>query len=170
MEKCFTTDEECIGLDCKFIAPKEKLNLCRREEMKDEILLVHNLFDMIENCSNDKKYIRDISSKLSYAANTINVNMNDELSEVLNIIKRFSLLLYEFKDKIVEDDDIAKLMCSFSNELKKWFDNNFLKKPESDNDRVHLQSILSDINTLEMSLGQCMLPIDDEESLDDMFF
>ncbi len=166
MKKCIQSTNSCIGRDCRDFSA---LSLCCKEEIEDERAIAQNVVDAISDCSRDKYSIQNVSSKLSYAAQVINRSVEEERMEVFPIIQRFSVLIYEFQDKILHDTTIADLTCSFSNELQKWFSQHFLKSPEFELIPIQRQSIISDINTIEMALGVCMIETP-EETLDDIFF
>lgn len=137
--------------------------------MKKEAVL--SLINTIDDCAKDHKSLLKVSSKLSYAAHTINKNNEEERIEVLPVVKRFSFLLYEFQDKILHDSTTRDLACTFTHEVQKWFRYRFLGDEYPFSPPVQYQSILADMNTIEMGLGVCMLPIYSEnDSLDDLFF
>lgn len=166
MKKCIKSPQTCLGRDsqnhCQF-------KLCCKEEIQDEIEIAQNVIDAINDCSPNKESLLKVSSTLSYAAQVINKNEEEERIEVLPIIHRFSVLIHEFQEKILLDTDITNLACSFSNELQKWFRLHFLEGVEHNFALVQRQSILADINTIEMALGLCMIE-DCSDSLDDLFF
>ena len=167
MKKCIKTPELCLGRDCQDFSQPD---LCCKEEIKEEIAIAQNVVDAISDCTRNKESLQHISSKLSYAAQVINKNQEEERIEVFPIIRRFSVLIYEFQDKILHDTTIADLTCSFSNELQRWFTQHFLNSTEHNFLPVQKESILADINTIEMALGVCILDTYDESSLDDLFF
>jgi len=166
MKKCINTAETCLGRDCQDFTHAE---LCCKEEIQEEIAIAQNIVDAISDCTRNKESLQQISSKLSYAAQVINKNEEEERIEVFPIIRRFSVLIYEFQEKILHDSTIAELTCSFSNELQRWFTQHFLSGTDHSLMPVQRQSIIADINTIEMALGVCMIE-DHSESLDDLFF
>ena len=170
MKKCVTTDEICLGDDCQEYTDKPTLASCRREEIKDEQYLIQNLIDMIDDCRCEIEYLQKYSSKLSYAAQIINKNINNELTEILSVIQRSSLLIYEYAEKIIQSSDISELIKSFSGELKKWLIDHFLTDTHCTLYSVQVPSIVSDISTIEMALGVCMLSDVCEDPLESMFF
>ncbi len=168
---CIKDPIPCIGRDCRDLVMHGKLKLCCRDEIQDEKDTVLNLIDTIDDCAKDHKGLLNVSSKLSYAAHTINKNGEEDLIEILPVVKRFSLLMYEFQDKILSDKTISDLTCTFTHEVQKWFRYRFLKEEYPFSLPVQYQSILADMNIIEMGLGVCMLPTHyDSDSLDDLFF
>lgn len=168
---CIKGPAPCIGRDCRDLKLRKGQVLCCREEIQDEKDTVLNLIDTIDDCAKDHKSLLRVSSKLSYAAHTINKNGEDDLIEVLPVIKRFSLLLHEFQEKILNDKSISDLTCTFTHEVQKWFRYRFLRDEYPFSLPVQYQSILADMNIIEMGLGVCMLPVHcDNDSLDDLFF
>lgn len=167
MKQCINDPVECIGRDCRDLS--QAIKLCCREEIKEEKEIVQNLIDAIEDCDYSKQSLQRVGSKLSYAASIINKNDENELMDILPVVKRFSLLLYEFQDKIQYDSTIGNIACSFISELKKWFSYRFLQEFSSFEHPVQAQSITADLNTIEMALGVCMIEVSDD-SLDDLFF
>lgn len=171
MRSCIKGPITCIGRDSRDLNLPGKLELCCREEIQDEKETVLNLIDTIDDCAKDHESLLKVSSKLSYAAHTINRNNEEELIEVLPVVKRFSLLLHEFQDKILSDNTIRDLTCTFTHEVQKWFRYRFLRDEYPFSLPVQYQSILADMNTIEICLGVCMLPVQcDNDSLDDLFF
>lgn len=171
MRSCIKGTTICIGRDSRDLNLPGKLELCCREEIQDEKETVLNLIDTIDDCAKDHESLLKVSSKLSYAAHTINRNNEEELIEVLPVVKRFSLLLHEFQDKILSDNTIRDLTCTFTHEVQKWFRYRFLRDEYPFSLPVQYQSILADMNTIEICLGVCMLPVQcDNDSLDDLFF
>lgn len=170
MKTCIQRTSICLGRDCRELSANGNFALCCLEEIKEEKEIVQNIIDSIDDCVQGQESLLKISSKLSYGANIINTNGDDELIEVLPLINRFSMLIYEFKEKILNEHGIAELACSFTNEIKGWFAYKFLAEIYPQQSPVLLQSINADMSTIEMALGVCMLDIYDESSLDDLFF
>jgi hypothetical protein len=170
MNKCTKSPETCLGRDCRDLPIRSNIEICCREELLEEKAVVQNVIDAIDDCSIDQESLLKISSKLSYATHIINTNGDDELIEILPLIKRFSSLLYEFKEKILSEHSISDLACSFTNEIKSWFSYHFLAETYPNQHPVLKQSIIADMNTIEMALGICMIETYDESSLDDLFF
>lgn len=169
MKTCIRRTSTCIGRDCKELTANRNLALCCLEEIKEEKEIVQNIIDTIDDCVQGQESLLKISSKLSYGANIINTNGDDELIEVLPLINRFSMLLYEFKEKILNEGCITELACSFTNEIKGWFSYKFLAEAYPQQSPVFFQSINADMSTIEMALGVCMIEASDD-SLDDLFF
>ncbi len=170
MIKCVKNDLKCIGRDSREFSICSMNKLCCRDEIRDEIELAQCIVDAIDDCSKDQNSLINVSSKLSYAASVINKNDEENLMEVLPIVQRFSLLMYEYKEKILSDFTTSELVCSFTHELKKWFSYSFLDDEVNCQLNTQRQSILADINTVEMALGSCMMVQENTESLDDLFF
>ncbi len=168
MKQCIKEDRSCLGRDCREFS--NVISLCCYEEVKEEKEVVQNLIDAIEDCNHSKESLHKICSQLSYAASIINHNNEEELQEIFPIVKRFSLLLYEFQEKILHDHTIGDIVYSFVNELHKWFSYRFLSGVTPFEHPVQYQSIVADINTIEMALGICMIENYDDDSLDDLFF
>ncbi len=168
MKQCIKSTSICLGRDCQELSCG--ITLCCKEEIQEEKEIVQHLIDTIDDCDYSKESLHKISSKLSYTASVINKNNEEELDEVLPIVQRFSLLLYEFQDKILHDKTIGDIAYSFVSELQKWFGYRFLDERNSFEHPVHAQSITADINTIEMALGVCMIETYDDDSLDDLFF
>ncbi|MDX1295779.1 MAG: hypothetical protein R3302_05920 [Sulfurimonadaceae bacterium] len=138
-------------------------------EIAEEKELALSIIDAIEDCNLQEAHLLRISSKLSYAADVINKNNDHELIEILPVIKRFSLLLFEYRDKILNDSSVSDLTCSFVQVVKGWFASYFLTSSQTYQTTNLRQSILADIATVEMVLGVCMLD-HDESLIDDLFF
>lgn len=168
MVKCLEKNIICVGRDYRVFSNGSFVRSCCINEINEEIELVQTIVDIIDDCSVDFKNLKRLSSRLSYAAHTINKNNDYALMEMFPVINRFATLIYEYKDKIVHDSDIRQLAMSFTMELKKWFQQKFLFSTEILNIEIIQKSILVDINTIEMSLGICMIDFDDD--FDDMFF
>jgi hypothetical protein len=164
---CIATKKLCIGREkvaCNIPAP------CCQTEIAEEKELALSIIDAIDDCDMKEAHLLRVSSKLSYAADVINKNNEHELIEILPVIKRFSLLLFEYRDKILNDTSINELTCSFVHVVKGWFSSYFLTDRHAYHRPTNLrQSILADIATVEMVLGVCMLD-HDEAQIDDLFF
>lgn len=167
--KCIKDSTECIGRDCRDITAINGSGICCLEEIQSERDIAQSIVDAIDDCIRDQESLLRVSSKLSFAAHTINHNEEEELLAVLPITKRFSQLLYEFQDKIVHEQTIGDLTCSFVHELQRWFSYRFLEETSGFEHPAHYKSIAADINTIEMALGVCMLETP-ESCLDDLFF
>lgn len=172
MKKCINEDKICIGRDCRVLKSNGLSSICCYNEVFEEIELVQLLIDVIDDYSHDSGKLKDVCSKLSYAANVINKVNDEELETVLPIASRFSYLAYDCRDKIENDVDIETLVSSFIQELKKWFQHRFLHCDENIESVSIQKSIVADISTIEMALGVCILDNSEEEfdSFDDMFF
>ena len=169
VKKCIKESAACIGRDCRDITTINGVKICCLEEIQGERDIAQNIVDCIDDYVRDQDSLLRVSSKLSFAAHTINHNQEEELLAVLPIIKRFSQLLHEFQDKIMHDQTIGDLTCSFVHELQRWFSYRFLEAASDFEHPAHYKSIVADINTVEMALGICMLDAPDS-SLDDLFF
>jgi len=169
MKNCLREPKACIGRDCRDIKVNGVASLCCREEIMEEQSLVQSIVDSIDDCSKDINSLQKISSKLSFAAHIINHNGNEELIEILPILKRFSLLMYEYKETIVDDCTTGNLFCSFIQEVKKWLTDSFLVEYSFNNSLTQRASMISDITTIEMTLGVCMID-EYSDSIDDLFF
>jgi len=169
MKQCIKAPNICLGRDSRELSTRCNIQLCCRDEIKEEKEIVQNIIDTIDYCSRDISGLLRISSKFSYGSTVINSNKDEGLAEVLSVVRRFSLLIYEFQDKIIHDSIIGDLSFSFISELQRWFEYQFLNTTSSTNFPVQRASILSDINTIEMALGVCIIE-DNTDSLDDLFF
>ncbi|PHR56384.1 MAG: hypothetical protein COA44_08490 [Arcobacter sp.] len=170
MEVCIKSSRHCLGRDSKSLSTKEHQKICCKEEIVEEKYIAQNIIDCIDDCSNIHESILNLSSKLSYASHVINTNNDHNLLEIIPVIKRFSFLLYEFKEKILNDNTISELTCSFARDIRTWFAYQFLRENYPYAHPVNKQSILADINTIEMALGVCAIVEFDEASLDSLFF
>jgi len=169
MKQCITTSKHCLGRDTRELSTQCNIQLCCRDEIKEEKEIVQNIIDTIDYCSRDISGLLRISSKFSYGSTVINSNKDECLAEVLSVVRRFSLLMYEFQDKIIHDSTIGDLSFSFISELQRWFAHQFLDTTDPTIFPVQRESILSDINTIEMALGVCLIQ-NTHDSLDDLFF
>lgn len=162
--------ELCIGRDSRdFIIGKTRV--CCKEEIKEEKEIVQTIIDTIDDYSKDSHSLQKVSCKLSYGAHVINHNNDPELLQILPIIKRFAQLIYEFQEKILHDSTIGELTCSFTHEIKRWFGYHFLQQHGAYHHPVQVQSIIADMDTVEMALGVCMIAAAaDDDCLDDLFF
>lgn len=169
MEKCVNRSAACMNLDGKeYRLIKGK---CCLDEVKEDKEIIQAAVDCIESCEKSTNSLSEIASKISYTTSLINHNNEIDLIEVLPLLKRYSMLLFEFRDKIISDESISTIIYSFNIELLKWFKLRFLQVNtfiESNN--LPYQSIVADFQTVEMSLGVCMIECPDDGSLDDLFF
>ncbi len=163
---CIRTQSSCMGRD-KVSGNLEPL--CCHEEISEEKELVLSVIDAIEDCSLQEEHLVRVSNKLSFAADVINKNNQSELMEILPVIKRFSILIYEYREKILKDQTISNLTCSFAQVVKAWFSSYFFKECTTFLPNNQRESLLADITTVEMALGICMVPTEDT-LLDDLFF
>lgn len=166
MNKCIKDFDLCLGRDGRELL---KHGLCCKEEIREEQIIAQTVIDAINDCSRDQTSLQRVSSKFSYAAQVINKNDDDERIEVLSVVQRFSILIYEFQDKILHDTTIGDLACSFAKELQRWFVYQFFQTSDHYVLPVQRESILADINTIEIALGVCIIA-DTNDSLDDLFF
>lgn len=167
-QKCIINNQYlCIGREKFHI--NGKLNCCH-EELADEISIAQSIVDTIEDFFHTADSISKICSRISYATDVISTKGNPERDEIFYELKRFSVLVYEHQERIIEEPALLDLTGSFINFVKGWFDTSFL------NNTLHLMadncldSIRADLHMLEMSLGICTLMPVAEESLDDIFF
>ncbi len=169
MKKCIKMTRICAGRECRDLS--EAFRHCCREEIEEEKHIVLSLIDAIDDCTNCESSLTTVSSRLSYASNVIYHNNDDAIKEVMPIIRRFSTLLYESKEKILTDSTLTELTFSFVQEIKAWFSYTFLREMYPFQKFVQPQSIAADISTIEMALGICMIEEPEEDfALDDLFF
>ena len=166
MNECIKNTTICVGRDSRELSTR----ICCLEEIEAEQEIALNIVDTIDDCRRDKDSLLRVSSRLSYGAHVINDNGEEARLAVLPIIKRFSQLLYEFQDKILQDKTVGDLIYSFAHELQRWFSYHFLETSSTIQHPVQHQSISADINTIEIALGVCMILTADDASLDDLFF
>ena len=169
LEHCLISEKTCLGRE-KSIACKTPI--CCIEESNDEREMALNIIDTIDTISAsgfEEAYMVRLSSKLSYAADTINKNSQDELMSILPIIKRFALLLFEFRKKIIIDKSLSNVVYSFTQVIKGWFSNYFICDNYLHTTKNLSESRQIDLQSIELALELCALP-EHDNSLDDIFF
>lgn len=160
--------QECLG--------REKIPLngkffCCQEQIEDEKQIVLNIVDNIEAEIETIDSILKICSKISYATSVIYKDANYNLDVIFSELKRFSLTIHQFKDKVVNDTALFELVSSFLSVVKNWFTTMFLNIGSCSISDNYEASLKSDLLTIEMALGVCVLSYDDDdEDFDDMFF
>ena len=143
---------------------------CCQEELADEYLIAQNVVDAIEDCSPTHQSLSRVCSRISYAADTIDKGQDSARQEVLGELKRFALLVYQNKERILDEKEILSLVCSFVQVVKSWFTHSVLKENFFRTAENHVDSIKADLAMLEMALGFCVLMPACEEDLDAIFF
>lgn len=170
LKQCIRTSKPCLNRGCQELSIAGDFKLCCAEEIEEEQEIVQSIIDAIDDSIKDQESLRHISCKLSYGANTINQNNEEDLIQVLPIIRRFSQLIYEFQEKILHDDAIGDLVYSFAHEIQRWLGYNFFEQNNLYQHPIQAQSIIADMNTIEMALGLCIIDECSDDSLDDLFF
>lgn len=167
--KCITNkDSNCLGRE-KF--PVNGKIVCCREEIEDEYLIAQGVLDAIDEYSSTHNAIMRICSRISYASDVINKHADLNRSEVLPELKRFAILIYECIGRILEDNNLLQLLHSFMQVIRNWFNHSFMQLyAHSDASGVFTDSIKSDLQTLEMALGVCVLFPSMDDNMDDIFF
>lgn len=166
-ELCTNKTHRCIGRD-KFPI-NGKLDCCK-EQIEDEYLIAQSVIDAIEDCSATKYSIERVCSRISFAADTIDNCQEDDREEIFPEFKRFALLTYQNRERILEENEILNLVFSFVNVVKNYFHQSFMSNNLYYRASNTIDSIKADLYTIEMALGICVLMPYNEETLDDIFF
>lgn len=164
---CINKSHTCIGKE-KF--PINGKMACCKEQMEDEYLIVQSVIDAIEDCSATKCCIERVCSRISFAADTIDKCEENNSKEILSEFKRFALLTYQNRERILEESETLNLVCSFVHVVKNWFNQSLMSNNLHNCVSNTIDSIKADIYTLEMALGVCVIMPYDEEMIDDIFF
>lgn len=157
---------KCLGRERFSINGKTE---CCKVQVSDEIEIAQGVVDSIDDYLTPESMLT-VCSRISYATAVIHKGWSADVDQTMMLFKRFSVLVYEYRNRILEDDNRMKLYLSFTNIVKKWFmvailHDNHTYLPEN-----YLDSINADLQTLEMALGVCVLPELEESDLDDLFF
>lgn len=171
MTYCIKESTPCIGRDCRDLTEISAIarDICCKDEIKEEKEIALSVLDCIEDCSRTQESLIRVTSRLSFAASTINGTHNHEVQTVLSVIRRFATLAFSKKEEILQDMTLGNLVCTFVQELKGWFAYNFLLALYPHQYPIQTQSLLADIETIEMAFGACALTYQ-EALLDDLFF
>lgn len=164
---CIYKTHKCIGRE-KF--PINGRMACCKEQMEDEYSIVQGVIDAIEDCSATKCSIERVCSRISFAADAIDKYEKSDRKEILPEFKRFALLTYQNRERILEENEMLNLVCSFVHVVKNWFNQSFMSNNLHNCASNTIDSIKADIYTLEMALGVCVLMPYNEEMIDDIFF
>ncbi|MDD5717982.1 MAG: hypothetical protein PHW64_09330 [Sulfuricurvum sp.] len=164
--KCINEYSRCIGRE-KF--PINGKIICCKVHIEDELFIAQSVIDAIDDCSATKFSIERVCSRISFASDAISIHKDDD-REVLHEFKRFALLIYEHRKRIIDEKEHLDLVCSFVNVVKNWFNYSFLNNSCRDTILNTLDSIKADLSTLEMALGVCLFIPSYPENLDDIFF
>ena len=166
---CINLENTCLGRRNKIVC--NGTTVCCLDEIKEEREIALSVVDAIEaaiaSCPDPISMIR-ISNRLSYASEVINKEISTTLAETLTLFKRTGILMFEHREKIISDPTLGELVCSFVQVIKEWFNRTFISSEQSYGIYNELDSLKSDLSSIEMALGVCMLPL--EESFDDIFF
>ena len=170
MENCIKKYGYCLDRDGKDY--RRSRDKCCLEELVEDKEVVQNVIDTLADSSKDNYLLQKVASKLSYASHILNHNNETDLLEVFPFIKKYAVLLFESNEQILEDSNICSLIFSLNIELEKWFQIRFLDNGlNSANTTVSNDSIIADIQTVEMLLGKCEVQdLNTDESFDDIFF
>lgn len=168
MEKCIKDYGFCIQRDGKDY--RKLIHKCCLDEVREDQEIVQNVMDTLSDGKMCPNSLKRIASKLSYASNLLNHNNESDLLEIMPLLKRYAVILFEFTDKILNDNNIYNLIKSLNIELEKWFELRFMNANHYLADSGLNKSIISDIQTVEMSLGMCVLEQSCEDSIEDLFF
>lgn len=137
---------------------------------EEDIETVQSLSDAIDDYSKCFSSILKLSSRLSYTAYVIHNKSDESTIEVLSLLKRYSILLYESRMRILEDDSLDTLIYTFNSEVQKWLNEQFLYTSIRNTQLFSLQSLHADLQTIEMALGLCVIEPSKDESLCELFF
>lgn len=163
---CINSNKPCLGRDkIEYMG----YQICCKEEICEEIHLALSIVDAIEDCRLNEQHILAVASKLSFAAHIINKNDEAELFDMMPVVHRFALLIFEYRKKILTDELTAKMTCSFAQLLKQWFYHYFVEPEHAALQSNRVASLQADMQSIEMALGVCMIAQNNSE-LDDLFF
>lgn len=166
--KCIKNNNiKCLGRE-KF-SVNGKMQCCK-EEIADEYSIAQSVVDAIEDCHPSSQGISRVCTRISYAADAINKCCDVNRLEVLPELKRFALLVFENKERVLVEKEMLILVCSYLNVVKNWFRQSMLHEDFMTITNNCIESMKADLRTLEMALGICVLPSLLEESIDDIFF
>jgi len=151
------------------IAFKYCMNCCK-DDMEDEKELIQTAVDAIEDFYPSELMLTHVSTKLSFVANTVQVGNNSDLKELFIIIKQLVVILHEYREAILNSNDIMRLVSSYLSVIGEWLENTFLSDTFSAQTNNYHDSIKADFQSIEMALGLGAICEEDYGDLDDLFF
>lgn len=143
---------------------------CCLDDIKEEKEVIQSAVDAIDDFQPNDIMIRHVSTKLSFIANTMSTGKNNDLKELLHILKQLAAILHEHSEKILASEDITMLVTSYLNVIRDWLESTFLSETVSSQAENYTDSIRADFQSIEMALGICMIDEDVYDDLDDLFF
>lgn len=143
---------------------------CCKDDMAEEKDIIQSALDVLDDFFPSEIMLDSVSNRLSYLANTVNTGNNSDLKELFIIIKQFSLILHEYKEKILIDNDLMSLVMSYFNVIGEWLENTFFEEDSSEKSDNYYASIKADFQAIEMILGISVVVEEDYGDLDDLFF
>lgn len=169
------TEVYCISHKERYCILRDKVATdscmsCCEDERKDDKDIIQCVVDTLDDFYPSEEMIVTINNKLSYMANTVNSGQNSELEELFAIVKQLAVMLYEHKEKILEDKDILFLVTSYLNVVSEWLEDTFLAQEASEKADNYDASIKADFQSIEIALGLCVEDKEDYAELDDLFF
>lgn len=142
-KKCFKKD--AIGIDGK--------RICCEIEIRQERESVMALLDSLELCFQSPTLLKTIASKLSFVVQTINCSNENELKELFPIFQHFSVILHEYCETILAQEELTHLTLSYIKVLQMWFSDYFLKEISARESSKNKDSVIADFHTLTLLLG-----------------
>ena len=143
---------------------------CCLDDITEEREIIQNTVDALDDFQPNEVMLRHLSTKLSFAANTVNTTKDSELKELLHILKQLAAILHEYSEQILNSKDITMLVVSYLNVIRDWLESSFLSEAVSSRVNNYTDSIRADFQSIEMALGLGMVDEDIYDNLDDLFF
>lgn len=169
------TSVKCIkknGVTCLLrdkVASKHSM-MCCLDDIIEEKEVIQSTVDAIEDFFPSSTMLRNVATKLSFVANTMNTTNDKELEELLLVVKQLTFILHEYSQQILNDGDITTLVSSHLSVISEWFKSTFLQESTFYQTLNYNDSIKADLQTIEMALGISEIDFDEYGDLDDLFF
>lgn len=143
---------------------------CCVDDMEEDRYIIQSALDAIDDFHPSDTMLIEVNNKLSYMANAVTIGENSDLREIFIIIKQLAVILYEFKEKILNDEDILFLVTSYFHVIYEWLETTFISDESSMKTGNYYESIKADFQSIEMALGVSPIVEADYGDLDDLFF
>ena len=143
---------------------------CCKDDMEEEKDIIQSAMDVLDDFYPSEIMIDSVSNRLSYLANTVNTGNNSDLKELFIIIKQFSLILHEHKERILQESDLMSLVMSYFSVIDEWLQSTFFEEDSSQRSDNYYASIKADFQSIEMALGISAMVEENYADLDDLFF
>lgn len=161
------SDKKCILRDK--VASKYCMSCCL-DDKEEEKEVVQSAVDAIDDFFPSTTMLRHVATKLSFVANTMSSSNDSELEELLYIVKQLTVVLHEYSQEILNNQDITMLVSSYLSVIGEWFEYRFIKEEPSLRASNYNDSIRADFQSIEMALGISKVDFEEYGDLDDLFF